>query len=605
MYCGQSKFTPTSEEINELEMDYWLNAWKRVGPCILSPNSTETLSDIISGDTIPIQPTQIESETSSELNQSSIPECPPPYNSTKISYVEGDWVEIEGQCLLALSFTIIASTVVCLIDVIRRSFTNTNLLLYVGYLYECREYPYSLYCGQSEFQSVTKESDEIENEYWFNAWKRIGPCLLYDVIMEGQLDGNSDNSDINSSSESLQLHANQPSNEPSGSQSNHKIAPSSEPSLMLTRSPSRSPTKIPSSSPSLSPTNVPTRKPTSEPTKQSSFLPSFTISMFPSISSSTVPSDEHSGSPSSRPSTITSLFLTTNPTPKPSREPSLLPTIDPSLPLRLQSPSSSPTDPRTKTPTRLSTNPPSIFASVAPSISCAARRFHPNDDFSICTNGLDVPAYWMKPAVEKQYFYDSLEDCCFSIFKMSACPNGYVDECEPTWNSNLEEHSAFFISQNPTNTPISRPPVASTLGPTRGPTSSPTSTSTMISYSPSAQSPGRPSKNQIISPSADPIMNPTDNPSTMHSSNASSQLSITATTHPTWGPTGHSTLRETGRPTAISSLTSGAPTKMNSYEPSHKLSTTPSFSVSLYCISSNLSNLFRIYYNLTSLYFTH
>lgn len=102
-YCGQSKFTPISEESDEVEMKYWLNAWKRIGPCILIQNeATETSSDVISGYTTPAPLASIESETPFESSQTSYPTCPPPYDSSKMSYAEGDLIEIEGQCLLSL-----------------------------------------------------------------------------------------------------------------------------------------------------------------------------------------------------------------------------------------------------------------------------------------------------------------------------------------------------------------------------------------------------------------------------------------------------------------------------------------------------------------------
>mmetsp|Transcript_13761 Transcript_13761/g.26881 ORF Transcript_13761/g.26881 Transcript_13761/m.26881 type:complete len:1170 (+) Transcript_13761:92-3601(+) len=549
-YCGQSKFTPISEESDEVEMKYWLNAWKRIGPCILIQNeATETSSDIITGYTTPAPLASIESETPFVLSQTSYPTCPPPYNSSKISYAEGDLIEIEG------------------------------------YSYECREYPYSLYCGQSEFLPVTEEDDGIEREYWFNAWKRIGPCLDDNVSTGGQ------NEDMSgSSNESLQQQANQPSNQSVMNQLNrNSVAPSFRPTGSPTSSNIRTPTQKPSRKPtyhptidgsapsapwhSLSPSGLPMPKPTKKPTMKPSFLQSITPSKSSSNYPSTASSDEHFASPHSQTSTTPSIAPTGIPTHLPPR-----PTMSPSSARSSSFPNLSPTDPPTQTPTRVPTYEPSVAARNTPSISCSARLFHPNVGFSICTNSLDFPANWMDSALEEHYFYDSLDECCSAIFGVTKCPNGYVDECEPTSNGSLEEYSALTFSDQSTYNPTGRPVAVPLLEPTIGvsPASVSNRPTNEKSVIPPIQSSIAPSKFPVISPTIHLSINSSDTPSSITFSKQPSISPIAYPTTTTSGPSVQNTVRESSEPSSTPPFASNAPSEINSYETSLKLLTTPS-----------------------------
>lgn len=443
---------------------------------------------------------------------------------------------------------------------------------------------------------MTEADDGIESEYWLNAWKRIGPCFDDNMNTEEQYEEIS-----GSSNESLQQHANQPSNESIISQVNqNSVTPSFWPTVSPTTSPIRYPTQEPSRTPtshptinstvpnapwlSVSPTDLPTPKPTKKPTNKPSFVPSITPSKLSSNYPSTMPSEEYSASPSFWTGTTPSLALTGIPTHQPSRH-----TMSPLLARSSSFPSLSPTQPRTQTPTRVPTNEPSVAARSTPSISCSTRRFHPNVEFSICTNSLDFPANWMDPALEEHYFYDSLHECCSAIFGVTKCPNGYVDECEPTSNGSLEEYSTLTISDQSTYNLTGRPDAVPSLEPTIGlsPASVSNRPSNGNSFIPPIQSSIAPSKFPVNSPTIHLSLNSADTPSSMTFSKQPSITPMAFPTTTTRGPSVQNKVGETSEPSSTPPFASNAPSEINSYETSLKLLTTPSTLVRPHCTSSN------------------
>jgi len=73
--------------------------------------------------------------------------CPPEYNVTDESYDVGDRIEAGGH------------------------------------VFECRPFPYSPYCSESEFKQLKITTDDYaaEHDMWLHAWKRVGPCYTTDT----------------------------------------------------------------------------------------------------------------------------------------------------------------------------------------------------------------------------------------------------------------------------------------------------------------------------------------------------------------------------------------------------------------------------------------
>lgn len=111
--------------------------------------------------------------------------CPPAYNVTDESYDAGDRIEAGGKC----KFTYFVKTCVYFL----RNYTDIlnsgkikphqklcieSPILSTGHVFECRPFPYSPYCSQSEFQQlkITTSDYAEEHDMWLHAWKRVGPC---------------------------------------------------------------------------------------------------------------------------------------------------------------------------------------------------------------------------------------------------------------------------------------------------------------------------------------------------------------------------------------------------------------------------------------------
>jgi len=143
--------------------------------------------------------------------------CPPQYNTTDTTYSAGHKIEAGG------------------------------------YVYECKPYPHSLYCSQSEFRPISDEEDEIEMELWLNAWERVGPCYRTES----------------------------PTSMPTTKKPtiNPTITPSFVPTFL--------PTMKPTAKPSTKPTTNPTTKPTMKPTKQPTQVPTTKPSLKPTVKQTT------------------------------------------------------------------------------------------------------------------------------------------------------------------------------------------------------------------------------------------------------------------------------------------------------------------------------
>lgn len=83
-YCGQAEFQGITKEDDEVEREYWFYAWRLIGLC--------------------------ETDTSTSLMQSSFPICPPTYDASDVSYMDGDAVEVEGTLYCIKQFFSIDSS---------------------------------------------------------------------------------------------------------------------------------------------------------------------------------------------------------------------------------------------------------------------------------------------------------------------------------------------------------------------------------------------------------------------------------------------------------------------------------------------------------------
>ena len=74
-------------------------------------------------------------------------------------------------------------------------------------------------------------------------------------------------------------------------------------------------------------------------------------------------------------------------------------------------------------------NSPTVAPVTMAPTTCEERKFYALDDDSplICSNGYDIPKGW----ADDGYYYDSLKDCCLSVFG-SVADCEYYDICAPT-----------------------------------------------------------------------------------------------------------------------------------------------------------------------------
>ncbi|KAL7486700.1 hypothetical protein ACHAW6_012298 [Cyclotella cf. meneghiniana] len=122
-----------------------------------------------------------------------------------------------------------------------------------GIIYECNQYPYSIYCSLMDYRPVHG------NEYWEDAWAKISPCDFTD-------DHTASPTASPTTKEPTRQPTNQPSTmSPSISPSTNK--PTKRPTMLPTNSPTTNPpTKERTTSPSSNPTEPPSHSPTKAPT---------------------------------------------------------------------------------------------------------------------------------------------------------------------------------------------------------------------------------------------------------------------------------------------------------------------------------------------------
>eukprot|EP00956_Cyclotella_meneghiniana_P003035 scaffold3735_cov82-Cyclotella_meneghiniana.AAC.10 len=251
-------------------------------------------------------------------------------------------------------------------------------------------------------------------------------------------------------------------------------SPMNQPStLSPTNSPSSlNPSRMPSSSPSTSPsTATPTTAPTPEPiryyqvfstgicTPLDAFTPywmtdaDFYLDYAECCNNSFNKAGCLAVSPTSSPTT---LRPTSRPTQSPSQNPTTLspssrPTANPSSSPSTALPSSNPSiKPSTKTPSSMPTTLQPTTAGPTQPPTCHSAPWHPNEDFSKCTNSFGYDINWDKLIdLRDTYLHASYEICCEKFFWH--------------WGKRCEIEDICTSTSSPTKNPITPTPTGSPI----------------------------------------------------------------------------------------------------------------------------------------------
>ena len=149
VYCNIAKWDDSLLEQDVDAKEKWNSAWVNVGKCItnddnvVAPSMTPSVTTITDTYTLPNDDTDTISTTASPTTMVT---CPPAYDMTKTTYVEGEMVTLNDH------------------------------------IFECMTL-HVTYCNIAEWDDSLLTTDPNAFEMWDNAWMMVGPCSVTGSIL--------------------------------------------------------------------------------------------------------------------------------------------------------------------------------------------------------------------------------------------------------------------------------------------------------------------------------------------------------------------------------------------------------------------------------------
>ena len=226
VYCNIAKWDDSLLEQDVDAKEKWNSAWVNVGKCItnddnvVAPSMTPSVTTITGTYTLPNDDTDTISTTASPTTMVT---CPPAYDMTKTTYVEGEMVTLNDH------------------------------------IFECMTL-HVTYCNIAEWDDSLLTTDPNAFEMWDNAWMMVGPCTVTGVVdVEEVIDDNDDKVDVDDDIDDIIVQVEDDSDD--------SINDLAEPPVLVLPTITQSPTMAPSvmvstqisedTHPTLSPTMTP------------------------------------------------------------------------------------------------------------------------------------------------------------------------------------------------------------------------------------------------------------------------------------------------------------------------------------------------------------
>lgn len=153
IYCNIAEWDDSLLEQDVDAKEKWISAWVNVGMCItadgteVAPSMAPSVTTITDTYTLPNDDTDTIPTTATSPTMAAaptpdtLPACPPVYDMTKTTYVEGELVTLND------------------------------------YIFECITL-HVTYCNIAEWDDSLLTTDSNAFEMWDNAWMMVGPCTI-------------------------------------------------------------------------------------------------------------------------------------------------------------------------------------------------------------------------------------------------------------------------------------------------------------------------------------------------------------------------------------------------------------------------------------------